>query len=102
MNIAFYVSLVIGVLALIGLVGIIGGASMRGKSVKGAASGQRIFRVGAVAMTIAGLVGILAGLFGVVGTDQVFGGLMMLIFGTAVSLPKQGAMTSRAAPTPTA
>ncbi len=106
MNVAFYVTLVSGLLALIGLVGIISGASMRGRMAKGgvgrAASGQRVFRTGAAAMTMAGLVGILAGVFGIVGTDQIFGGLMMLIFGTAVSLPKQGSALNRAAPAPIA
>ena len=96
MDVAFYVTLVTGVLALIGLVGIIGGAASNGT-----AGGVRLFRVGAAAMTLAGLAGIIAGLFGIVEASQLFGGLMMLIFGTSVSLPKRGGAIGSAGASPT-
>jgi hypothetical protein len=48
---------------------------------------RRSFRVGSVAMTIAGVVLMVASLAGLAATDQIFGGLMMVLFGTGVSLP---------------
>jgi hypothetical protein len=97
MDLAFLVSLAAGMLAAIGLVGIIGGASSRRT-----AAGRRWFRIGSIAMTIAGLAAMVAGLGGIGGVDQLFGGLMMTIFGTAVSLPKDDDIANHSAPTPTA
>lgn len=95
MNGVFLVSLLTGTLALVGIVGIIGGASLRERR-----AGPRLFRIGSIAMGGAGLVSIIASLIGVVGADQLFGGIMMLIFGTAVSLPKATGDAPRAIPTP--
>ncbi|WP_374139714.1 hypothetical protein [Sphingomonas sp. 32-62-10] len=92
---AFIVSLITAALALVGIIGIIGGASFRNRR-----AGPRMFRTGSIAMAGAGLVAIIASLIGIVATDQLFGGIMMLIFGTAVSLPKVIGTSTGGAPTP--
>jgi len=76
------ITITVGLLAAIGLVGIFGGAVRARQS-----GGKRSFRIGSIAMTLAGLVLMLASITGVVEGDKIFGGLMMLIFGTSVALP---------------
>ncbi len=82
MTIGDFVTILAGVLALIGLIGIFGGAWAKRLPQR-----HRIFRAGSVAMGSAGLVLLVAGLLGHAETGQMLGGLMLLIFGTAISLP---------------
>jgi len=82
MTLEWYVTFCAGVLATVGLVGIFAGAWLRSAPV-----GARSFAIGRVAMGLAGLLMLLAWLVGAAEIDQLFGGLMLLIFGTAVSLP---------------
>ena len=82
MTMTLSISIIAGVLAAIGLAGIMVGASGQRTPWR-----ARTFRTGSIAMGSAGLVLLLGGLLGVADTGQIFGGLMLLIFGTAVSLP---------------
>jgi hypothetical protein len=79
---ALLVTITVGLLAALGLAGILVGAALRQPGPR-----RRSFRVGSVAMTIAGVLLMLASLVGLAGTDQLFGGLMMALFGTGASLP---------------
>ena len=89
------ISILAGVLAAIGLAGIMVGASGQRTSLR-----ARTFRAGSIAMGSAGLVLLFGGLLGVADTGQIFGGLMLLIFGTAVSLPAtKSTVASESAPT---
>ena len=95
MTMQLSITIIAGMLALIGLVGILAGAAGQRSLLR-----ARIFRTGSVAMGSAGLVLLLGGLLGAADTGQIFGGLMLLIFGTAVSLPAtKGAATPESAPT---
>ena len=82
MTVQFSITLLAGILSLTGLIGIVAGAAGQRTTLR-----KRAFRVGSVAMGMAGLVLLLGGLFGVADTGQMFGGVMLLIFGTAVGLP---------------
>lgn len=84
MDLAFWVALISALLAAVGLMGIIGGASFAGRPV-----GPRVFRIGSMAMTAAGIIVLVSSLADLLSADQLFGGVMMIIFGTAVSLPKR-------------
>lgn len=95
MTINILVTIMAGVLAAIGIGGMLTGAASRREPFR-----QRSFRVGCVAMGLGGLVLLLAGLAGYGDSGQIFGGLMLLIFGTAVSLPaRAGAAAAGQAPT---
>ena len=83
MSMMFAISLTTGFLALIGLCGILMGATLTSLQAR-----HRIFRIGTVAMTAAGLIMLLGGLIGFADAGMIFGGLMLVIFGTATSLPK--------------
>ncbi len=82
MTSATIVTLVAGLLAALGFSGILFGAAVRTSPHR-----QRIFRFGSIAMAVGGLVLMLGAMIGVSDGSNLFGGLMMLIFGTAVSLP---------------
>lgn len=79
---ALLVTIAIGLLAAIGLAGMLVGAAM------GTAPWRHgSFRLGRVAMTGAGVLSLVAGLAGLAPVEQVLGGLMMVLFGTGASLP---------------
>jgi hypothetical protein len=76
------VTVFVGLLATVGIGGIIGGAAATAPSVR-----RRSFTVGSVAMTVAGVALMLSSIAGLKDTNALLGGFMMMIFGTGVSLP---------------
>lgn len=76
------VTVVSGILATVGLGGIMSAAALKGPLAR-----QLSLRIGSVAMTAAGLLQIVASLSGYGAPDAAFGGFMMMLFGTGVSLP---------------
>ena len=94
MTLAHFITVLAGVLALLGLVGIFGGAWATR-----APQRHRMFRAGSMAMGTAGLVLLVGGLIGAADTGQLLGGVMLLIFGTAISLPAPDQPVARASRT---
>ena len=94
MTIAHFMTGLAGVLALLGLVGIFGGAWARRSPHRHAS-----FRAGSVAMGSAGLVLLSGSLVGAVDTGQLFGGVMLILFATAISLPVTDQPAARASRT---
>jgi hypothetical protein len=70
-----------GVFGLLGMGGMFLGAVLDQGAIR-----RRAFRAGSVAMGLGGLTLMLGGLSGVVGSDEFFGGLMMLLFGSGSDL----------------
>lgn len=82
MTLSMIITVAAGLFSAIGLGGVLIGASFANR-----AGGRRSFLIGSAALTLAGLVMLLAGLTGIGGTSELFGGFMLLIFGTTVTLP---------------
>ena len=80
MSLSYLITLLGGLLAAVGLLGVLGGAAM-----PAGAGRLRVFRVGAVALTLAGLVELAGSLAGVGGSDSLVIGMMLRVFGTGVS-----------------
>ena len=84
MTVDVVITIAAGILAAVGLGGILVGAAYAGAPKRFA-----IFRAGSGSMAAAGIVLLLAGITGHADFGQMSGGLMLLIFGTAVSLPQE-------------
>ena len=81
MSLSYVITLLAGLLAAVGLFGVLGGAAM-----PAGAGRLRVFRVGAVALTLAGLVECAGSIAGAAGTDALVIGILLLVFGTGVSI----------------
>ena len=83
MTIDALITLAAGILAMVGLFGILLAAAAPRLPAR-----QRVFRTGSVAMGLAGVVLLLGGLMGHADMGQMVGGFMLIVFGTAIGLPK--------------
>jgi hypothetical protein len=81
MYMTWFATLVAGLLSMIGLGGIFTGVVLRAERLR-----SRAFRIGTVALTFSGLVLMLGSLIGWLGTNEMFGGLLLLMFGTGARL----------------
>ncbi len=81
MSMAWFAALATGVLASIGIGGIIMAVVFRD-----AGRRQLSFRVGAIGLTLGGLVLMLGAVAGGLESKAVFGGLLMVLFGTGSNL----------------
>lgn len=86
MTLAMIMTVTAGVFAAVGLGGVLIGASHAHS-----AGGKRSFLIGSMALALAGLVMLVSGMTGLGGSSELFGGLMLLIFGTAITLPARRA-----------
>lgn len=94
---ALFLTVAAGLLAAIGLGAVLIGASLRRGANGGSDRGRGMFRVGTVALTLAGLVLLLGSMIGIDTPSGMFAGLMLVLFGTTVSLPpaRTGATATR-------
>jgi hypothetical protein len=83
-----FVTLAAGVLASVGMGGLVMAAAS-----KDAGRRTRSLRVGAGGLTVAGLVVMVGGVAGWIAPSEVYGGILMVLFGTGLRLPP--ARTSR-------
>jgi hypothetical protein len=84
MSMSWFVTITAGLLVLIGVVGMVAAVAS-----KAAARRSRLFRAGSFALTAAGLVLMGASLTGWAGSNELFGGLMLTLFGSGASLAPQ-------------
>lgn len=90
MTVAMIMTVMAGLLSAIGLGGVLIGAARPGRE-----GSKRIFLIGSMSLTLAGLVMLVSGMIGVGGTSELFGGLMLIIFGTSITLPAHRAAGKR-------
>ncbi len=81
MSMTWFATLSAGLLALVGL-----GAVFTAFVLRTEPRRSTVFRIGTVGLTLAGLVLMLGSVIGWLGSNEMFGGLMLLVFGTGSSL----------------
>ena len=97
MSMTWFATMAAGLLAMIGLGGVFAGILLKAEPRR-----RQVFRIGTVGLTLSGLVLLLGSLIGWLGSNEMFGGLLLVVFGTGASLmplqPGDGQASGRSEP----